>query len=291
MTAGYVLVTAAYNEEQFIENTIRSVVAQTWRPLEWNIVSDASSDRTPEIVNDYASQYHFIKLVRITEDHPRNFAAQVNAINIGIRDLRNSGADFFGNVDADISFEPGYFSQLLRRFLDNHQLGLAGGSIYERSEAGQFRSRKRNSLRSVAHACQFFRRECFQEIGGQYLSLPYGAPDVYAEIAARMKGWQVASFSDLPVYHYRLTGSADHYLRNAFRQGRADYSLGTLPLFELLRVMRRAVDRPYIVGSLARLSGFGYGYCIGQRRPVSADFIRYMRNEQTHRIMRPLNEL
>jgi glycosyltransferase involved in cell wall biosynthesis len=40
MTVSYVLVTAAYNEERFIENTIQSVIAQECRPAEWNIVSD-----------------------------------------------------------------------------------------------------------------------------------------------------------------------------------------------------------------------------------------------------------
>lgn len=284
MEPSYVLVTAAYNEESFIEKTIESVIAQTWRPTEWNIVSDASTDKTDEIIERYASHYDFIHLVRITAKHPRNFAAQVNAINTGIQGLRSTNFDYFGNLDADITMAPSYFSRLLDKFRANHRLGIGGGLIYERSPDGEFRGRKRNSVESVAHACQFFRRACFDVVGNKYFPLPYGAPDVYAEVAARMNSWEVTSFSDLPVYHHRLTGSADHYLRNYFRQGKADYSLGTSPMFELVRVLRRSMDQPYLIGSLARLAGFAHSYYVRESRPVPRDFFRYIRKEQTQRL-------
>src|ERR1022692_4850163 len=98
----YVLVTAAYNEGGFIENTIRSVISQEVPPARWVIVSDGSTDNTDEIVKRYAAQYDFIQLYRITEDHPRNFAAQVNAINAGIAQLSGAEYEFIGNMDADV---------------------------------------------------------------------------------------------------------------------------------------------------------------------------------------------
>jgi len=42
----YVLITPARNEAQFIELTIKSVIAQTIKPIKWVIVSDGSTDRT-----------------------------------------------------------------------------------------------------------------------------------------------------------------------------------------------------------------------------------------------------
>lgn len=36
----YVLITAAHNEEDFIEKTIQSVISQTHAPLTWIIVND-----------------------------------------------------------------------------------------------------------------------------------------------------------------------------------------------------------------------------------------------------------
>jgi len=284
MSSSYVLVTAAYNEERFIENTLLSVIAQTNRPVEWNIVSDASTDRTDKIIESFSTRYSFIHLIRVMDEHPRNFSAQVNAINVGIRELKTKDFDYIGNLDADISIGPTYFSLLMDTFIAIPRLGLGGGAIYEKSPDGLFRARKRNSIASVAHACQFFRRACFEAIGGCYFPLPYGAADVYAEVTSRMNSWEVMSFPNMPVYHYRSTGSADNYLRNSFRQGRADYSLGTLPLFELLRFVRRSFDRPYLISSLARIAGFSLSYGMRTLRPVSSDFIQYIREEQANRV-------
>jgi glycosyltransferase involved in cell wall biosynthesis len=278
----FVLVTAAYNEESYIERTIQSIVAQSSLPSRWAIVSDGSTDRTDEIVKDYASRYPFIQLVRITEEHPRNFAAQVYAINRGCRHLQNEEYQYIGNVDADVSFEPNYFGQVLERFEQDPRLGIAGGYIFERRN-GIFETRPMNSENSVAHAVQMFRRECFESIGG-YTALPYGGPDWYIQVQARMQGWHVRAFPDLPVQHYRPTGGADRPFPGLFRQGRMDYSLGSYPPFELLKIIRRFRAKPYVVGSLVRLSGFVWGYFSNEKRMVSDEFVRYLRSEEKARL-------
>ena len=53
----YVLMTAAYNEEAFIEKTITSVLEQTLLPKKWVIVSDNSTDGTDAIIDRYAKQH------------------------------------------------------------------------------------------------------------------------------------------------------------------------------------------------------------------------------------------
>src|ERR1035437_10266390 len=216
----YVLATAAYNEEAYIEATIRSVIAQTAPPLKWVIVSDGSTDHTDEIVRSYAESYPFIQLHRITEEHPRDFSAQVLAINTGLSKLEALDFDFIGNLDADITLEPEYFEMLLGRFAADSRLGLAGGFVCEKS-GDAFKPRITNSVRSVAHAVQLFRRECMRELGG-YLALPYGGPDWHAEVTVRMNGWKVQAFSDLPVYHQRKTGTSGGLLRYSYRQGHMD---------------------------------------------------------------------
>lgn len=283
-STSYVLVTAAYNEGKLIEDTIRSIVSQTLPPTLWVIVSDGSTDRTDEIVKRYAAQYPFVRLDRITEDHPRNFAAQVNAINRGLAQVASVDYAFVGNMDADITLEPDYFARLLDKFRQDSTLGLGGGAICERCPDGEFRPRGNNRSFSVAHACQLFRRECFEAIGGGYRCLPYGGPDTYAEALARMKGWRVHSFSDLKVYHHRPTGSAGGVLRGWFRQGKMDYSLGTLPLFELLKLAKRLRAKPLVIGALARLAGFLDCYLRREPRAVPDDFLQHFRSEQRQRL-------
>ncbi|HWO37039.1 MAG TPA: glycosyltransferase family A protein, partial [Candidatus Acidoferrum sp.] len=67
----YVLITPARNEVEFIELTLKSVVAQTVKPLKWVIVSDGSTDGTDEIVNRYAAQHPWIELIRMPERRER----------------------------------------------------------------------------------------------------------------------------------------------------------------------------------------------------------------------------
>jgi len=63
-----------------------------------------------------------------------------------------------------------------------------------------------------------------------------------------------------------------------------DYSLGTLPAFQLLKVLRRVLVSPYVVGAGARFFGFVYAYLRREPRAVSSDFINYFRQEQSNRI-------
>ena len=67
----YVLITPARNEEAFIGDTIRSVAAQTRRPLRWIIVSDGSTDGTDDIVKSHAADLHWIELMRMPERRDR----------------------------------------------------------------------------------------------------------------------------------------------------------------------------------------------------------------------------
>ncbi len=278
----YVLVTAARNEEEHIEKTIRSVFTQTILPRRWVIVSDASTDRTDTIVEKYSQRFAFIQLKRITDDHPRNFAAQANAINAGVVLLRDLDYDFIGNLDSDVSFEPTYFEKLIERFERDSRLGLAGGSIWE-EDGGEFKPRKGNRVRSVAHAVQLFRRESFDPLGG-YLPLPYGGPDWHAEVSVRMNGWAVQSFPDLKVLHHRPTGAAEGRLRCWYRQGMMDFSLGSHPLFEVAKLSRRLRTRPPVIGAIVRLSAFTWAYCRREHRIVSEEFVRFLRKEQVGRL-------
>ena len=278
----YVLVTAAFNEEAFIEKTILSVIGQTHRPTRWVIVSDGSTDRTDDIVTQYAARNEFMHLLRLVEDHPRNFAGQVSAINKGVASLKDVHYDFIGNLDADISLDPFYFDRLLQNFDRDPSLGVGGGLVHEKVRGG-FKARRPRMLNSVAHAVQLFRRECYESIAG-YVALPYGGPDTYAEVSARMKGWRVQVFPELPAYHHRPTGTAGSVVRYCFRQGLMDYSLGADSLFEVAKCLGRFQQAPYVVCGLARLGGFLWACFRREQRVAPKDFIEFWRAEQVDRL-------
>jgi glycosyltransferase involved in cell wall biosynthesis len=278
----YVLMTAAHNEEAFIEATIRSVLRQTLRPARWVIVSDNSSDRTDEIVESYAREHDFLRFLRLHRPPGRNFGAKVKALHQGVALFEGSDYAFIGNLDADITLEASYFEQLIRHFQGDSRRGILGGFVHEDAGAG-FLSRRVNDVRNVAHAAQLVRRQCYEEIGG-YAVLKYGGEDWYAQTAARMKGWKVEALPQLNIYHHRHTGGGSHPLRNAFRLGRLDHSFGSDPAFEVMKCLRRARDWPYFLITLARLAGFVCPYLSGESREVPEDFAQFLRREQKARL-------
>jgi poly-beta-1,6-N-acetyl-D-glucosamine synthase len=280
--AEYCLMTAAYNEEENIARTIDSVLSQTLLPKRWVIVSDGSVDRTDEIVNTYADKHDFIRFLRMKRAPGRSFGRKVLALRAGCELLGDLKFDFIGNLDADVSVEATYFEDLMARFESNPSLGIVGGFVCEQSD-GEFRSRRANRVHSVAHAAQLVRRECYEAIGG-YAVLEYGGEDWYAQVSAQIKGWTVAAYPELKILHHRHTGEADNLVRHKFRQGRMDYSFGSDALFEVLKCLQRVPEKPFIIGSSARLMGFFWSYIRRDQRPVSDEFVAFLRKEQKQKI-------
>jgi len=122
----YVLITPARDEAEFIELTIKSVVAQTVRPTKWVIVSDGSTDGTDDIVLKYAAEHPWIDLVRMPPRQERHFAGKVHAFNAGYERVREIAFDAIVSLDADISFSQDYFSFLMGRLEMDPDLGLIG---------------------------------------------------------------------------------------------------------------------------------------------------------------------
>ena len=96
-----------------------------------------------------------------------------------------------GNLDADISFDADYFEFLLNRLNENPNLGVAGTPFVENATHYNYSF---TNIEHVSGACQLFRKECFDAIGG-YLPLKVGGIDLVAVITARMRG-SLAKSSD-----------------------------------------------------------------------------------------------
>jgi poly-beta-1,6-N-acetyl-D-glucosamine synthase len=281
---GYVLMTAAYNEAAHIERTVQTILAQTIRPERWVIVSDGSTDGTDEIVRTYAEKYDFIRLMRMTRPPGHSFRTKVVALQSGQKLLFEVPFAFIGNIDADITIGPSYFEDLIERFRHNRQLGLAGGSVCEEVH-GEFKGRTSNRTHSVAHAAQLVRRECYEAVGG-YQVLEYGGEDWHAQVSANMNGWETEAFSDLKIYHHRHTGGGTGLLRASFRLGKLDYSFGSDPLFEVIKCALRVPSKPIVIGALLRFLGFAWLSLRREKRPVSPEFVSFLRSEQKARVSR-----
>ncbi len=138
--------------------------------------------------------------------------------------------------------------------------------------------------RSVAGAVQCFRREAYERIGG-YIPLPMGGIDAIAEMMVQMHGWEVETFYDLRVNHYRPVGTAFGNLYVArYRDGIQEYAFGNHPLFEIAKCVARVGNRPYVLGSVMRMAGYLRAAWKSEPRLVPADVVRFMRQSQLYRI-------
>jgi hypothetical protein len=281
---GYVLMTAAHNEEANIEQTIKSVLSQTLLPTKWVIASDGSTDKTDEIVQEWADKYSLIHFLRITRPPGRSFKSKVLALRRAEELFNGIAWKFIGNLDADVCVGSSYFEELLAHFKNRPDLGIAGGFIYCQESDGEFHSQSFSSTRWVAHAAQLVRRECYEAIGG-YAVLEYGGEDWYAETSARMNGWQAEALPQLRVLHYRRVGSRQSLLRYHFRAGRMDYSLGSYPPFEIVKCFRRLSKPPILLGGLTRLAGFMVSWLVRDKRPVPDEFVAFLKKDQGRRLL------
>jgi biofilm PGA synthesis N-glycosyltransferase PgaC len=282
MLPSYVLVTPARNEAQFIERTINSVVAQTVRPLKWAIVSDGSTDGTDDIVTKYAAEHPWIVLVRMPERRERNFAGKVHAFNAGRAHMKDLEYEMIGSLDGDISFEEDYFAFLLQVLTEDPELGLVG-TPFKGSSSPTYDYRF-VSIEHVSGACQLFRRECFEEIGG-YVPVKSGGVDHIAVIAARMKGWKTRTFTEKVCLHHRGIGTAERgTLMARFRTGAQDYALGGHPIWEVFRTVYQMTKRPFMLGGLVLGAGYVWAMVRREEKPISCEMVAFRRREQMRRL-------
>jgi glycosyltransferase involved in cell wall biosynthesis len=282
-TDAYVLITPARNEVQFIEETLKAVVAQTLRPLKWIIVSDGSTDGTDELVGRYASDHDWIELIRMPERRERSFAGKVMAFNAGYERLKHLTFSFIGSLDADISFDEDYFAFLTGKLRENKRLGVVGTPFRENSTESYYDYRF-VSLEHVSGACQFFRRECFEDIGG-YVPMKGGGIDHAAVLTARMKGWETRSFPEKMSLHHRSIGTANHgWARAKLAVGKLDYALGGHPIWELFRAVYQMSKTPPILGGMLILWGYCWSALTSSGRPISEELVLFRRREQMRRL-------
>jgi biofilm PGA synthesis N-glycosyltransferase PgaC len=288
----YVLVTAARNEEAVIRSTLDSVVAQTRRPERWEIVDDGSTDQTAAIVEEYSRRHDWIDLIRQPARGNRTFAGKVHGVNAGLARIHALGIEFdiFGNLDADVSFDPDYMAFLLERFQDDSQLGVAGTPFTQDDDYDSSRD-SFEGQHYVAGPCQLFRYECFREIGG-YMPNPAGGVEWIAVMTARLKGWSVRAFPEKRFHHHRAMGTAQRNTVGAmFAYGQKDYYLGGSLVWQSFRACYQSTKRPLLIGGLSLLLGYMWAAITRVPRAVSPELMRFHRADQMRKLRIVLGSL
>jgi len=277
----YVVITPVRNEENFVEQTIQSMLSQTVRPAEWVLVDDGSSDRTPQILGQYALSVPWLRVVtRADRGFRLSGRGVVDAFYDGYRQLRSRDWGFIVKLDADLLFESDYFEQCLRRFVQQPRLGIAGGTIESMSKNGI--QRESHPAFHVRGATKIYRRRSWEEIGGLVSAPGWDGID---EIKANMMRWQTRTFPDLVLRQLRPTGAAQGQWRDWLKGGEGCYHIGYHPLFLLARSVVRARRSPYLIASIGLLVGYLRASVKRLPRVADAETVAYVREQQLARLL------
>lgn len=245
----YVLISACRNEGDYIEGLIEAIAQQTIKPEVLLIVDDGSTDDTYKHVSAKKKNYTFLQICRMHGSRNRSFASQVYAANYGYEMVKHLDFDYIGFIDADIRVEKKYYDVLIEKFEINPFLGVVGGLVVDKYPDRKDYIRKDCEDFHVAGGVQFFRRACFEEIGG-YIPIEGGGQDTIAEVKAMMANWKIKTFSEIEALHLRPDGvKKDSVFKHGIKWGRKFYLIGYHPIFYFGQNLKRVMRKPIIVGS------------------------------------------
>jgi glycosyltransferase involved in cell wall biosynthesis len=217
----YYIIIPTYNEEAFIQLTLNSLANQTVLPNKVIVVNDNSTDKTAEIVLDFAKENPFITLVNKTSEAIHLPGSKViQAFQKGFETL-DEDYDLIVKIDADLIFPSNYFETIINHFESDDRIGMAGGFCYIEKN-GDWVLENLTDKDHIRGALKAYRKETFKQIGGLKPAMGWDTVD---ELLCKFYNWKVVTDYDLHVKHLKPTGA--NYNKTArYKQGEAFYTLG-----------------------------------------------------------------
>ena len=168
------IVTPSYNQARFIENTITSVLNQTYTNYEYIVVDGGSSDNSEEVILRYKNQ---IDRIIIEPDD-----GQADAINKG---LCIASGEIFAYLNSDDYYFKGALQKVADAFQKNPDVDVVYGDCVYTDVNGQFLSyftgiedydseRLLNNTDYIMQPTAFWRKGVFKRYGPFDKNLHYG---------------------------------------------------------------------------------------------------------------------
>lgn len=280
----YSVITSAKNEEAYVGQTIASVLAQTKLPKEWIIVNDGSTDTTLKVITSYAKTNPWIKVIDLQKFKPdlKTTGGRVaHILNIAIKQL-TVDTEIITKLDADLSFAPNFFEQLLSEFVKEPILGIASGTlVYEgKAETVDYTSDMTRG------AVMMISKGLVEKTGGFFESKGSGEDRLFA-VAARSWGYKTRSF---PVFfnHLRPEGIRHGSLFESYVSG---FYKGSIPYrfdYFSLTLAKYAFRKPIIIGIFLELYGYIKSRLVQRYRPFPDYVAKQLKKEQKALILKAL---
>lgn len=163
------IITATYNSEKTIEDTLKSVISQTYDNYEHIIIDGKSSDKTLDIIKKYEKKYKG-RLIVISEKDKGIY----DAMNKGIK---HATGDIIGILNSDDKYYDSKVLEKISKKIVNEKLdGVYGDLLYVDEETMSVVKRKwitgKGKIKSgwmPAHPTLYLTKETYDTIGNYNL--------------------------------------------------------------------------------------------------------------------------
>ena len=269
----YYIVIPSYNEEALIGLTLQSLISQTILPSKIVVLNDNSTDRTAEVVLEFAKNNPYISLVNKSSENIHLPGSKViQAFEKGFETL-DDNYDLIVKIDADLIFPTNYFETIIKHFQSDERIGMVGGFCYIEKN-GEWILENLTDKDHIRGALKAYRKETFQQIGGLKPAMGWDTVD---ELLCKFYNWKVVTDESLHVQHLKPTG-ASYNKAARYKQGEAFYSLGYGFIITAISSLKLAMRKGKPLLFIDYIMGFWKAKSSGKPLFVTAEQAKFFRN-------------
>lgn len=271
------------DEAHYVRNTLNAMLAQTVRPQEWLFVDDGSVDDTRSIIETYAKEHRWIRVISRENRGFRQLGSGViAAFKFGRENLQSQDYRYIAKLDGDMSFSPKYLEVMLGKLDGEPQLAAVSGKVFRPENGREVEEFMIDEM--VAGQFKLYKRAAFDAIGGFTQTILWDGIDIHR---CRIKGYTTLSFHhpEAKLIHHRLMGSSDsNVYKGRVRLGRGIWFMGYHPLYAIASGLFRMHEKPYVIGGLIIIAS--YFWAAIRRDPQLEDpqFISELRSWQLQKL-------
>lgn len=222
------IVIPSYNQGKYLEDTILSVVNQTYKNIEIIIIDGGSTDNSVDIIKKYEDKIHFW----VSEKDK----GQANAINKG---FKKASGEIFAWLNSDDLYTKNAVELIVNEFNKDPSVSIVYGDYYLLYPSGETKLKKKISFNyniclysylMIPQPSCFFRREAFEAVGGLDETFNYCLDyDLFLRMAKNRKVKHI----QIPLSYFRLHDES----KSVSKKGNFKY--------ENARVREKILGRPF----------------------------------------------
>jgi glycosyltransferase involved in cell wall biosynthesis len=194
------VVVPCYNQAQYLDEALQSILNQTCTDWECIIVDDGSPDNTEEMARKWE-----VKDARFIYLNKENGGVS-SARNLGIK---NAKGEFILTLDADDMYEVTFIEKALKILLNNDRVGVVSswGMYFKHGKQLQGYKVTGKTIKdflftNAAIGTSLFRKECWEKSGGYDENPRNGYEDWEFYIRVCKLGWEVQIIEEI-LFFYR----------------------------------------------------------------------------------------